>query len=321
MPHDSSPPPSPQTILVIAGPTASGKSAAALHLAENLGGTIINADAVQMYADLRVLSARPDADEMARAPHRLYGVMDGARRCSAGIWRQMAMACVTEVLAQGGLPILVGGTGLYLRTFMQGIAAIPDVPEPVRAAAAELHASVGGVAFREMLMQRDPETAARLQPGDRQRLMRAWEVVEATGVPLSVWQATPADLPPSHWQFVCGVLIPERATLYARCDARFVQMLDGGGLDEVQALLARGLDADLPVMKALGVPELAEFLAGRTPRDHTIEAAQRSTRNYAKRQVTWFRNQLRATANLSVIDAQESVDLTNKIFAFIRKSD
>ncbi len=308
------------TILVLAGPTASGKSAAALHLAQTLGGTIINADAVQVYADLRILSARPDPAEEALAPHRLYGVMDGTERCSAGIWRSMAMQAISEVLDAGGLPVLVGGTGLYLRGLMQGIANIPAVPDAIRAEATALHDQLGGAAFRDRLATHDPTLAARLEPGDRQRLIRAWEVWAATGQPLSFWQTQPPEPPPPGWRFVCGVLIPERPTLYARCDARFVHMLECGALDEVEALLQRRIESDLPVMKALGVPELAAFLQGRGSLEQAVEAGQRSTRHYAKRQVTWFRHQLVEEAGRTVVNAQESVELADKIFAFIRKS-
>ncbi len=308
-------------ILILAGPTASGKSAAALQVARKLDGTIINADALQIYADLQVLSARPSKDEQAQVPHRLYGVMDGAERCSAGIWLQQALIEIEAAHAGGRVPVLVGGTGLYLRSLMEGLADIPAVPEAVRAEAIALHAALGGEAFRARLAEFDPQAALRLQPGDQQRLIRAWEVHAATGRALSAWQARPTHPPPADWHFICGILIPERTVLYGRCDQRFEAMMPQGALAEVEALLARRLDTSLPVMKALGVPELAAYLAGQTSLPDAIALAQRSTRNYAKRQTTWFRHQLPPGSNRSVFFAQESVEMIDKIFAFIRNLD
>ncbi len=277
-------------VILIAGPTASGKSALALELAATLGGTIINADALQIYRDLGVLSARPDAAALARVPHRLYGYLDAAERGSAGRWRELALTEIADVHTAGRLPIVVGGTGLYLRALQQGLAAIPPIPAAIREEAAALHRALGGAAFRERLAALDPAAAARLPPGDRQRLMRAWEVVSATGRPIGEWQAGPAAALP--YRFASILLAPPREALYAACDARFLGMIAAGALDEAAALAARGLDPELPAMKGVGVPELLRHLRGDIALDEAVAAAQLATRRYAKRQMTWFRHQM-----------------------------
>jgi tRNA dimethylallyltransferase len=277
-------------VILIAGPTASGKSGLALELAAALHGTIINADSLQVYRDLRILSARPGAVALARVPHRLYGYLDAAERGSVGRWRALALAEIMAAHAAGRLPIVVGGTGLYLRALQYGLAAIPPIPAAIRAEAAELYRVLGGAAFREHLAALDPVSAARLPPGDRQRLMRAWEVVRATGRPLGIWQARTAAASPHR--FLSVLLAPTREALYAACDARFRAMIDAGALDEVAALGERGLDPALPAMKALGVPELLRHWRGETLLDDAVAAAQQATRRYAKRQMTWFRHQM-----------------------------
>jgi tRNA dimethylallyltransferase len=279
-------------VVVIAGPTASGKSALAVELAAALGGTIINADSLQIYRDLRILSARPDAAAMARMPHRLYGFLDAAERGSVGRWRELALAEIAAAHAAGRLPIVVGGTGLYLQALQHGLAAIPAVPPAIRDEAAKLHRTLGGAAFRELLAARDPEAAARLPDGDRQRLIRAFEVVRATGVPIGRWQAGTTAAAP--YRFAALLLMPPRTALYAACDARFRTMLERGGLDEAAALAARGLDPGLPALKALGVPQLLRHLRGEIGLDEAILLATRATRQYAKRQMTWFRHRMTA---------------------------
>ncbi|HZK92486.1 MAG TPA: tRNA (adenosine(37)-N6)-dimethylallyltransferase MiaA [Stellaceae bacterium] len=279
------------TVVVIAGPTASGKSALALDLAERFGGAVINADSQQNYRDLRILTARPDAAAEARAPHRLYGYLDAAERGSVARWRDLALAEIAAVHAAGGLPLLAGGTGLYLRALVQGLAPVPDIPPDIREEAAALYRRLGGAAFREHLAALDPAAVARFPAGDRTRLTRAYEVVRATGVPIGEWQQhRPA--PPPPYRFATVLLAPPRAALYAACDARFAAMVAAGGLDEARALLARGLDPGLPAMKAVGVPELFRHLRGEIALDAAVAAAQMATRRYAKRQMTWFRHQL-----------------------------
>jgi tRNA dimethylallyltransferase len=277
-------------LLLIAGPTASGKSALALDLAERLDGEIVNADALQLYADLRVLSARPTAEEEARAPHHLFGVADGADGWSVGRWLGAALPILEAIAARGRRAIVVGGTGLYFRSLTKGLADIPPVPLAVRRVAAEIYERLGEDAFRKALAERDPAAAARIAPGDRQRLLRAHEVAEATGKALTDWQAdTAAPLGADRWRGV--VLEPDRQTLYARCDARLGAMIEAGVLEEVRRLMTRKLDPLAPVMKAVGVRELAAHLAGELTLDEAVALAQQETRRYAKRQLTWFRNQ------------------------------
>ncbi|WP_431857993.1 tRNA (adenosine(37)-N6)-dimethylallyltransferase MiaA [Azospirillum sp.] len=278
-------------VIVIGGPTASGKSGLAVDIAEAFGGTVINADSMQLYRELDVLAARPGAEDLARAPHRLYGVLPGSERGSAARWRDMALAEIADARAAGRLPVVVGGTGLYLRALMEGLSTVPPVPEAIRHAAHARLKALGGEAFRAELVARDP-AMARLNPGDTTRLTRAWEVLEATGRPLSAWQAEHAEGPPPGLRFQVYVIDPPRADLYARCDARFAWMLERGALEEVRELDALGLDPALPVMKALGVPELRAHLHGDLSLEAAAAKAQQSTRHYAKRQLTWFRHQL-----------------------------
>ena len=277
-------------VLVIAGPTASGKSSLALELAGAFDGAIINADSLQCYRDLRILTARPDEAALARAPHRLYGYLDAGERGSAAKWRRLALRKIAAAAEAGRLPILVGGTGLYLRTIMEGLAPVPEIPPEARREAVELYRTLGGVAFREQLAQLDPESAQRLPPGDRQRLIRAFEVVRATGAAIGTWQRQAGSVAP--YRFGTIVLAPPRDSLYAACDARLVKMIEAGVLAEAEAIAARGLDRSLPAMKAVGLPELLSYLDGEVPLCDAIAAAQQSTRRYAKRQMTWFRHQM-----------------------------
>jgi tRNA dimethylallyltransferase len=305
-------------LVIVAGPTASGKSALALALAEEFRGTIINADSMQVYRDLAALTARPGAAELARAPHRLYGVIDAAVACSAGRWRELALAEIAAARAAGRLPILAGGTGLYLRALLEGLAPVPPVPQEVRAAARALHARLGGEAFRAALAPLDPGAAARLAAGDTQRLIRAYEVAQATGRPLAAWrqgQGTP------RFAAAAILLLPPRAALYRLADARFLAMMGAGAEAEARALLARDLDPALPAMKAVGVRELGRFFAGELSRDEAIAAARQATRRYAKRQYTWFRHQLPETVALRklVVGEQFSESLLPEIFSFIRQ--
>ena len=279
------------SVLVLYGPTASGKSGAALTLAERLDGTIINADSLQVYAELRILTARPDAAAEARAPHRLYGVLPAATAASAAWWRQQALSEIAAAHAAGRRAILVGGTGLYIKALIEGLSPVPPADEAARARATALYETLGGVAFRDALRSRDPILAERLMAGDRQRLVRAWEVVEATGTPLSAWQALPRD-PGHRLRFALIGLLPERSSLYARIDRRFRAMLDAGALAEAHDFAALGVSTALPANKALGLPELRRHLAGEISLDAAVTAAQQATRNYAKRQMTWFRHQL-----------------------------
>jgi tRNA dimethylallyltransferase len=278
-------------VLVITGPTASGKSALALDLAAGAGGTVINADSLQCYRDLEILTARPQPSALARAPHRLYGFLDAAERGSAGSWRERALAEIVVATKAGRLPIVVGGTGLYIRALTDGLAPFPEIPEEARQEAAALHRTLGGAAFREHLAGLDPDAARRLCAGDTQRLVRAYAVVRATGVPIGAWRARPH--PAAPYRFATILLMPPRERLYAACDARFAAMIERGALTEAAALAGRGLDPGLPAMKAVGLPELIGHLRSEMPLTEAVAAAQRATRRYAKRQMTWFRYQSR----------------------------
>ena len=277
------------TVALIAGPTASGKSALALDLARAADGVVVNADSAQVYRDLRVITARPPIEEEALAPHRLFGHVDAADTgYSAARWAAEAAREVDAAHAAGRLPILVGGTGLYLRTLIDGIAPVPAIDAHVRAEVRALPVAAAHAA----LAAEDPAAAARLAPADTTRVARALEVVRGTGRPLAEWQAARAGGIGDRIDLVATILLPPRDVLVARCDARLAQMFDGGAPEEVAALLARAdLPADAPVRRAIGVPEIAAWLAGDATRDAALAAARLATRRYAKRQLTWFRHQ------------------------------
>ncbi|WP_433950963.1 tRNA (adenosine(37)-N6)-dimethylallyltransferase MiaA [Brevundimonas bullata] len=285
-------------LTLIAGPTASGKSRLALDMAEKTGAVIVNADSQQLYADLRVLSARPTIEDEARAEHRLYGVADAAESWSVGRWTRAVMPLLEELAAQDRPALLVGGTGLYFNALTRGLADIPAVPDAVRGTVQAAYDLEGEAALRRRLAEVDPTAAAAITPGDRQRLIRALAVAQATGRSLSEWKAdTKPLLAPGAYEAL--VVEPPRDRLYAACDARVSQMIRNGALDEVRALLARNLDPTLPAMKAVGVPELAAHLSGATTLDQAVAAIRLSTRHYAKRQLTWFRNQTSDWARVS----------------------
>jgi tRNA dimethylallyltransferase len=295
------------TIHVLAGPTASGKSARALALAGRHGGRarIINADSVQLYDALPLLSARPTARDMACAPHALYGVLDpGGPACSAGNWRELALPLIARALADGQAPIVVGGSGLYLAALLHGLSPVPDIPQAVRNEAAARRAALGAEAFFEEVRALDPAAAAPLHPGHSARVLRVWEVRRATGRTLTDWRAAPRDGPPAHWSFAVEVLMPARADLYARCDARFLEMLRGGAWDEARAfeaaVRAGRLPEGCPPSRALGLRELRACVRGEVDEATAIARAQAATRHYAKRQVTWLRHQLRAGPGVDV---------------------
>lgn len=308
---------SDQLVLVVAGPTASGKSALALAAAEAFNGTIINADSMQVYAELRVLTARPSPEDEARAPHRLYGVLPVAEVCSAARWRDMAVEAVAAAQAEGRLPILCGGTGLYLRALMQGLSPIPEIPDAVRRDVRDRLDREGLQALYERLRECDPDSAARLAPGDRQRVARALEVLEATGKTLSAWQAVPLQGPPPGVRFKTVILAPPRELLYAACNERLLAMVRAGALEEVESLRQGALDPSLPAMRALGLPAFLRHQAGELGLEEAIDEAQRATRRYAKRQTTWFRHQI---VSDFTINTQYSEKNAPEIFSFIRQS-
>ncbi len=281
-------------VVILAGPTASGKSALALDLAEALEGVIVNADSMQVYRDLPILTAQPDAAEQGRVPHRLYGFLDLDDACDARRWADMAAAEIAAALAEGRVPIVVGGTGLYIRALTTGFSPLPAIPAGIRDAARRLVADMGAAEMHACLAQRDPVTAVRLKPGDRQRIARAWEVLEATGQSISWWQGQP-PVPPTPHRFLSLVLAPERADLYRAVDARLAAMVARGAVEEVARAEAKPASAG-GGRKALGYPEMAAVAAGVISLEEALPAAQQATRRYAKRQLTWFRHQV-AEAN------------------------
>jgi tRNA dimethylallyltransferase len=280
-------------VVLIAGPTASGKSALALALAEKLGGSIVNADSMQVYSHLRVITARPSAAEAARVPHVMYGHVDEAEVYSVGRWCRDVAEALADIAAQGRVPVLVGGTGLYFKALMSGLAAVPPIPAEIRDQVRGRLLSEGVSVLYAELMQRDPATALRLMPLDRVRIARALEVMLATGRSLSDWHkdGMPALIDPARAAKI--FVTCERTELVARIDTRFAGMVAAGALDEVRALKARNLDPLLPAMKAHGVPWLIRHLAGEISLDEASEGARMDTRRYAKRQVTWFRGQMK----------------------------
>jgi tRNA dimethylallyltransferase len=279
----------PLKAILIAGPTASGKSGAGLELAARFGGTIINADSMQVYRELRLLTARPSEADEARVPHRLYGTVPAAQVYSVGRWLGDVGSAIAEAQWKGRLPILVGGTGLYFKALTEGLALVPDIPAEIRSYWRARSDELGRDALLAELAARDPTMATRLGPADPQRIVRALEVIDATGVSLAEWQggnAAPLLAPGDAARIV---IAPEREPLYGAIDARFDRMIERGALDEVRALLALKLDPGLPAMRAHGVRELAAYLSGALTSEETMAKVKTESRRYAKRQMTWLR--------------------------------
>ena len=299
--------------IMIAGPTASGKSQLAIDLARRLGGAVINADSMQLYADLTVLTARPQPQEMQNIPHHLFGICDAAHRASVAEWLGLAATAIANVRSAGQLPIIVGGTGMYLQAGLRGIAPVPDVPADVHQHCIDLYRELGGAKFRDALAGYDADIAARLVDGDSQRLIRAMGVAMATNRPLSWWQQQP------HKGALLGsvvtiAMMPPRPILYDRINQRFDHMLIDGAIDEVAQLMARQLDPDLPLTKALGVAPIVAFLQGDITKDDAACIAKRDSRRYAKRQMTWMRNNFNAQIT---VEKKYSESLIEKIFSLI----
>jgi len=294
--------------VVIAGPTASGKSALALHLAAEApfdrGAVVINADSMQVYRDLPILTAQPDAAAFQAAPHRLYGILPLDDPATAARWAELALAEVEAAVDAGKLPILVGGTGLYLKALLEGFAPIPEIDPEVRVRAKALLDELGAQGLHAHLAERDPATAAKLRPSDSQRLMRAWEVLEGTGKPLAWWQAQPSKPPRGERgpvSVIGFVVNPTRAELYAACNDRLIAMVAKGAVTEVRAALALYPEADYEQsgFKALGFKEIRSHIEAQVSLEEAVTGAQQATRNYAKRQGTWFRHQLRGATLLA----------------------
>ncbi len=287
---------STKSIHIVCGPTAGGKSAKALELAAALDGVIINCDSMQIYDDLPILTAQPGAEERTQAPHMLYGTLHPNDPCSAGNWREMVIPVIKEVLEAGQTPIICGGTGLYIKALMEGLSPMPDIPQEVRDRVVEHYNEAGAETFYAELEARDPVMAQRFHVNHKARIIRAMEVLEATGKSLATWQELDRDGPPGHWDFVVHKVVPEREALYERCNARFEWMVDNGALEEVEAFaekLERGkIHHNIPLAKALGFKPLRAYINGDLSREDALTTAQRETRRYAKRQMTWFRNQI-----------------------------
>ena len=276
--------------VLIAGPTASGKSAAALALAETIGGVVVNADSMQVYREAPILTAQPSAADQARVPHLLYGHVAATEVYSVGRWRDDAIAALAQARDMNRTPIFVGGTGMYFMALTDGLADIPAIPDDIRDAARTLLAQIGVEQLHARLAARDPRTASRLRPTDPQRVLRAWEVFEATGRPLAEWQGEPAAPLLKDQTLTAFVLDPPRPALRANIATRFEQMIDAGGLDEARALA--GLDPSLPAAKLLGLRPLQALAAGELDRAEALEKAVTATRQFAKRQMTWFRHRM-----------------------------
>ncbi|MBT3992045.1 MAG: tRNA (adenosine(37)-N6)-dimethylallyltransferase MiaA [Rhodospirillaceae bacterium] len=301
-------------ILIIAGPTASGKSGLALAAADKYDGVIINCDSMQVYAELRLITARPSIEDEAKAPHKLYGVIPASKPCSAGIWRDLALPEIEACWAAGKLPIITGGTGLYIKALMEGLTEIPDIPSEIREEATQRREQIGFEAFHQELGEFDSVSAERLNPTDSQRVIRAYEVYLGTERSLSDWHKDAPTMPPLEANYQSVIFEPPRDVLYAKCEARFDWMMEHGALDEVTALMDLKLDPTLPAMKALGVPDLIAYLNQEISLEEAVLAAKQATRRYAKRQMTWFRNQI--VQDHRVI-AQYSERLLPEIFAKI----
>jgi tRNA dimethylallyltransferase len=287
-------------MVLIAGPTASGKSQLALEFARQHGGTVINADSMQVYRELRVLTARPSREEETEAPHRLYGHVPSAIRYSVGTWVGDVDLALRQARREGRLPIVVGGTGLYFKALCEGLAEIPPIPPEIRKAVGTLAEGETSEMLHRRLAEVDPEDARRIRPSDRTRILRALDVFTATGRSLAAWQLKPARPLFETSEAERFVLNPDRSLLRVRIDARAEAMVTDGALAEVEALAALSLPHDLPAMKAIGVRPLAEYLAGRFRRDEALTAIRAETRRYAKRQMTWFRNQMSDWPRLEV---------------------
>lgn len=287
-----------KTVYIIAGPTASGKSAYAMDLASRVDGEIINCDSLQIYDGLPILTAQPSAAEKASVPHHLYAALHPNNSCSAGNWREMVIPLIHDIHSGHKIPIIVGGTGLYIKALTDGLSPMPDVPSEVRARAKALQEELGNPGFYNMLLERDPEFIVKFHPSHTARLVRAWEVLEATGKSLSYWQSLERTKPPSEWAFQVEIIIPERSILRERCDKRFLWMIDNGAVEEAQTfekqINAGDFRQTVPLTKALGYREILDWCAGLINREDAIEKAQIRTKQYAKQQVTWFNNQMKA---------------------------
>ena len=303
--------------VIICGPTGAGKSSLALNLAEKFEGVIINADSVQIYREIKILSGRPTSDDYRKAPHRLYGIMSIFKPCTLGIWRKMALEAIKECELSGRLPIICGGTGLYIKFLLNELSAIPEISPSIKLEAREKLKELGNENFRELLSKNDPASASRIKSGDTNRLLRAWEVFTATTKPLSYWHKKSRKAGSQHKFFkVC--LMPERKALYSICDQRFLEFVEQGAVEEARAFDFITASPELPASKTLGLLELIKYTKGELELSDAVEQAQRATRRYAKRQLTWFRHQLDEDFLIQNLSCSKTVsDCFKKIVNFL----
>lgn len=298
-----------KTIHIIAGPTAGGKSAIALERANALNGAVVNVDSRQIYNELPILSAQPSKQDQEAAPHYLYGTLHPNELCSAGSWCRMAMPLISELLDKGITPIITGGNGMYIKALTEGMSPIPDIPAEIRDAANARQQEMGNPAFYEELKKRDPETAALYHPMHTSRLVHAWEILEATGKPFAYWQSLPREAPPHDWMFDITIVLPPREKLYANCNQRFHQMIAAGAVEELEAFDKKVEDGliskDSILIKTIGAQALRDWRTGLISKEEAITLAQTETRHYAKRQTTWFKNQIKPQKNIAHIHTQE----------------
>lgn len=303
-------------VVIIAGPTACGKTELALQIAEEFDGEIVNADSMQVYKELRILTARPSDVEEARVPHHLFGCLPVSERCSAGMWLKMAQDVLADIHARGKLPIIAGGTGLYIKALTDGLASIPEVPTEVFEGVQSHFDEVGGERFKTELALVDPGASERLPASDRQRLIRAAAVFAATGQTLSDWQRAQTSEPGYAARYGTVVLMPPREEIYDAINARFDQMMEQGAMAEAEAFAKLGIPGDLPSARAVGVAELLRVIRGEMTLEAAVTKAKTSSRNLAKRQITWFKRQIRA----DMTSEEKYMERDNdKIFAFIRQ--
>ncbi|MEC7387652.1 MAG: tRNA (adenosine(37)-N6)-dimethylallyltransferase MiaA [Pseudomonadota bacterium] len=303
--------------VIICGPTGAGKSSLALNLAKKFEGVIINADSVQIYREIKILSGRPTSDDYRKAPHRLYGIMSIFKPCTLGIWRKMALETIKECELSGRLPIICGGTGLYIKFLLNELSAIPEISPSIKLEAREKLKELGNENFRELLSKNDPASASRIKSGDTNRLLRAWEVFTATTKPLSYWHKKSRKAGSQHKFFkVC--LMPERKALYSICDQRFLEFVEQGAVEEARAFDFITASPELPASKTLGLLELIKYTKGELELSDAVEQAQRATRRYAKRQLTWFRHQLDEDFLIQNLSCSKTVsDCFKKIVNFL----
>ena len=306
--------------LVICGPTGSGKSRLAVNLAKKLNGVVINADSIQIYREIKILSGRPNLDDYREAPHRLYGIMSVNNTCTVGVWREMAFATIKECEFAGKLPIICGGTGLYIKFLLDKLSTIPKIPNSIKLEARLELERIGNEGFRELLSKSDPVSAAKIKTGDTNRLLRAWQVFKATAKPLPYWHERHKKQDAKH-KFFKVLLMPNREVLYSDCDKRFLSFVNQGALEEAREINITSPSYESPALKTLGLSELIQYTKGELELSDAVERAQRATRRYVKRQITWFRHQLDEDFLIESLDDKERVfDCLDKIMNFLKRS-